>query len=262
MSRFKIGVLSDGLRLGPEEGVKKSAELGAEGVQVYTTGGKMSPEEMTRDDRANFKAFVADQGIVIASLCGDIGGYGDAATSAQRVARSKLILDLAIDLGTDIVTTHIGTVPASRDEEAYGTMLAACREVAEYARRIGLVWATETGPEKGPVLKAFLDEVDSKGIGVNLDPANLIMSAGDDPVDAVRVLAPYIVSTHAKDGLQAASGQSPREVPLGAGDVDWDAYLDALEQIGFNGFLTIEREAGDDPSADIATAIQFLKGKV
>jgi sugar phosphate isomerase/epimerase len=260
MSRFKIGVMSDCFRLGPEEGVTKAAELGAEGVQIWTTGGKMSPEEMTKDARKNFRAFCARTGVAISALCGDIGGYADPKTNPQRIQRSQKILDLAVDLGTEVVTTHIGVVPADPKDPTYKVMLAACREVALHGEEIGVTWAVETGPETAAVLRPFLDDVDSPGIGVNLDPANLVMCAGDDPAAAVEILAEYIVHTHAKDGIKLTHGF--KEVPLGTGGVNWDAYLDALKEVGFDGFLTIEREVGDNPGADIAKAIEFLRTKV
>ena len=84
------------------------------------------------------------------------------------------------------------------------------------------------------------------------------MVAGDDPVQAVSVLKDYIVHTHAKDGIKKPDG-SWQEVPLGKGGVDWPNYLKALKDIGYDGYLTIEREVGEDPAADIKLAVDFLK---
>ena len=99
-------------------------------------------------------------------------------------------------------------------------------------------------------------------MAVNMDPANLKMVMDDDPVQAVYTLKDYIVHTHAKDGLRFNDPtlEKPfQEVPLGQGDVDWPNYLKALNDIGFKGFLTIERECGDNPAADIQMAVEFLK---
>lgn len=278
MASFKIGVMSDGFRLGPIEGVRKAAEIGADGVQVYTVRGDMAPEALDADKRAAFKALCAEQGVVISALCGDMGGgFRNPDNNPEAIRRSKLIVDLAVDLDATVVTTHIGVVPEDPGDPAYDIMLAACREIADYGASKGVTFAIETGPEKATTLKAFLDRIDSKGLGVNLDPANLVMVVADDPVAAVRTLGPYIVHTHAKDGIQLEPGtaegvyhrdesKGPRakfkEVPLGEGAVDWDRYLKALEEIGYTGFLTIERETGEDPAADIKRAISFLKEKM
>ena len=143
---------------------------------------------------------------------------------------------------------------------------------------MGAHFAVETGPETSLVLKGFLDSLNSTGVSVNLDPANLRMVTGDDPVQAVYNLRKYIVHTHAKDGNRLVIGnpeyiygvthpipvecqgvQYFEEVPLGTGSVDFPAYLAALDDIGFRGFLTIEREVGENPEADIKTAYDFLK---
>ena len=131
-------------------------------------------------------------------------------------------------------------------------------------------------------LRAFLDSLGCKSMCVNLDPANLAMVAGDDPVAAVKTLAPYIVHTHAKDGRMIAYHDPEiiydffadggigdlrledcfQELPLGQGVVPWGEYLAALREIGYDGYLTIEREVGPDPAADIAMAVNFLKEKL
>ena len=136
-------------------------------------------------------------------------------------------------------------------------------KLAAYADSIGSVFACETGTEKADQLRAFLDQLGAKGLRVNLDPANLVMVAHDDPVKAVYTLKDYIVHTHAKDGI--VTDKTPHgwlEVPLGTGGVDWNNYLKALCDIGFNGYLTIEREVGEQPAEDIGMAVRFLKQKL
>ncbi len=287
MATFKIGAITDSFRKSPREGVRAVKEVGAEGFQIYAVSGEVCPEQMDAAARKEFRALCDGLGLEIAALCGDLGGHGfmNAADNVERVARSKRIVDLAADLGTSVVTTHIGVVPESKSDPVYRTMQQACRDLGAYAASKGVTFAIETGPESPPVLRAFLDGLGVKGIGVNLDPANLAMVGGHDPVEAVRVLAPYIVHTHAKDGrnlkkcssaevygafadgtygklVERLGGDPFLEVPLGEGDVKWDAYLAALKATGYRGFLTIEREVGADPAADIAKAVRFLRERM
>ena len=275
MYRFPIGVIIDSFRTDIPTAVKKAAEVGAQGIQVYSTSGEMAPENMTPAIRRDFIDLVASNGLKISALCGDIGGFTDTKKNKERISKSKEILYLAKELGTDVVTTHIGVMPESPQHERYKVMQDACRELAEYADSIDAHFAIETGPETSSVLKDFLDTMNSKGVGVNLDPANLVMVTGDDPVQAVYNLKDYIVHTHAKDGKQLfykdpeivygmvksviVTGNSFEEVPLGEGQVAWPEYLAALEDIGFKGFLTIEREVGDNPEKDIRNAVLFLE---
>ncbi|MBR6790921.1 MAG: sugar phosphate isomerase/epimerase [Oscillospiraceae bacterium] len=153
-------------------------------------------------------------------------------------------------------------------------MQEACFKLAEYADSLDAHFAIETGPEKASILRPFLDSLHSTGVAVNLDPANLVMVSCDDAVQAVYTLKDYIVHTHAKDGRHYASladvpvkpGQTAKrpwlELPLGEGDVPFPAYLKALDEIGYHGFLTIEREVGDTPEKDIRTAVDFLTGLI
>lgn len=279
MYHFPIGIIADSFRKPMPEALATAAKLGAKGVQVYATRGEMSPEELTGQKRRDFLAMVKDNGLVISALCGDLGrGFGNPELNPQLIQRSKRILDLAKELETNIVTTHIGVTPADENHPRYKIMQDACGELAAYADSLDAHFAIETGPETSETLKHFLDSLHSTGVAVNLDPANLVMVTGDDPAKAVHNLKDYIVHTHAKDGVKLLNrnpeiiyglvngdaGADPafEEVPLGKGSVPWQAYLQALTDIGYKGFLTIEREVGDDPTSDIALAMDFLQGFV
>ncbi len=284
MARFPIGIMADWLRLPFAESIAKSRELGAQGVQLYAVEGEMAPENQTAATIAEKRRILNDNGIEISALCGDLGGHGFAIAEENpfKIERSKRIVDLALELGGNVVTTHIGVVPHDSNCDRYKVMQAACNELAEYAHKNGAWFAIETGPEPADRLRTFLDGLGCKGVGVNLDPANLVMVTDDDPVAAVHTLAPYIVHTHAKDGVMlkktdpqviydffAEGGIGDLrleeyflETPLGQGKVDFDAYLAALKEIGYTGYLTIEREVGADPTADIQLAVEFLNAKM
>ena len=123
-----------------------------------------------------------------------------------------------------------------------------------------------------------MDDLGSKGVAVNFDPANFVMVTVDDPVKGVYTLSEYIVHTHAKDGIklvdcdpevvyglieeEISGGDKFREVPLGKGKVNFVNYLKALEEVGYRGFLTIEREVGANPAQDIKKAVTYLKNLI
>lgn len=277
MYNFPIGVIIDSFRCDLKEAVRKAAQVGANGIQVYASRGEMDPDNMTTAKRKEFLDVVKSNGLVISALCGDLGGGGFSIpeNNPWKIEKSKKIIEMAKELETDVVTTHIGVVPEDVNHDRYKIMQDACYQLAEFADSIDAHFAVETGPETSANLKKFLDSLGSKGVGVNLDPANLVMVTGDDPVQAVHNLKDYIVHTHAKDGKQLfylepeivygvkkdviIEDDSFIEVPLGEGSVDFPNYLKALEEIGFKGFLTIEREVGDDPAKDIGNAVTFLR---
>lgn len=279
MFSFPIGVILESFRCERSEAIKKAASIGAGGIQMYATRGQNAPENLSSADRRALLDEVKGQGLCFSALCGDLGeGFFRPERNPHLIERSKRIIDLAKDLDTNIVTTHIGVVPQDPSHERYKIMQEACYELAAYADYCDAHFAIETGPEEPYVLKTFLDALGSKGVAVNLDPANLLMSLNTDPVRAVYTLKDYIVHTHAKDGVnyrllpaeydygvlpmpeEYKSIKAYEELPLGTGGVDFPRYLAALEEVGYRGFLTIEREVGAKPEDDIRTAYEYLRG--
>lgn len=278
---MKIGVITNCFKKGVAGGIEAAAELGLDGVQIYATTGEFSPETLTEEKKAEYKKSIKENGMVVSALCGDMGGYGfeREEDNPERIEKTKRIIDLAVEFGAKAVTTHIGVIPADKTVKRYNVMLSALTECGLYAKERGVTLAIETGPELASTLLAFLKDTKG-GVGVNLDPANFVMVSGQDPIKAVKLLKDYIVHTHAKDGIKLNDDLTPeqvyhafavggvdalnacksfKEVPLGSGSVDWVGYIAALKEIGYDGFLTIERECGDDPGKDIALAANFLK---
>ena len=284
MAGFQIGVLVDSFKAGLTEGIHKAKELGVTGIQVSAVQGETAPENLNAAQRKAILDQVRSNGLVISALMGDLGGHGFAKTAdnAWKIEKSKRIMDLALDLDTHVITTHIGVVPDQDSHPRWKIMQEACESLGEYGDKVGAFFAIETGPEKASTLKRFLDSLSSRGVRVNLDPANLVMVTGDDPVQAVYTLKDYIVHTHAKDGVMKKKDDPERiynffaeggiedlnlqdyflETPLGMGQVNFDEYLKALAAVGYEGFLTIEREVGGQPEQDIRLAVEFLKQKM
>lgn len=280
MYQFPIGAMVDSFKQDTRQAIKSAAAIGVQGLQMYATTGENSPENLVGQKRKDLLNYVKDQGLVFSAICGDLGqGFMNPEKNPMLIDKSKRIMELAKELESDVVTTHIGVVPADKNHDRYKIMQEACFALAQYADSMGSHFAIETGPETAETLKMFLDDLGSTGVAVNLDPANFVMVTGDDPVAAVHTLKKYIVHTHAKDGIKLKECNPEivyraiehdgwdrevtfREVPLGQGAVDFPAYLKALEEIGYKGFLTIEREVGGNPAADIQLAADFLKNLI
>ncbi|MBP1548569.1 MAG: sugar phosphate isomerase/epimerase [Oscillospiraceae bacterium] len=279
MYNFPIGVMLDSFRCDTKEAIEKAVKIGAKGIQMYATKGEHSPENMTTAKCRELMDMMKSNGLCFSALCGDLGrGFVNPELNPSLIEKSKRILDLAKELETDVVTTHIGVVPMDKNHDRYKIMQEACFELSRYADSLDAHFAIETGPEIATTLKGFLDDLGSKGVAVNFDPANFVMVTGDDPVKGVYTLKDYIVHTHAKDGKKLRecnpevvygiineeehSGLDYIEVPLGEGSVDFANYLKALDEIGYKGFLTIEREVGENPAADIKLAADFLRNTI
>jgi len=255
MSKRKIGVMIESFRLGVKGGIKKAAQLGADGFQIYVIEGEMLASNMNAAARRDFRRFVADEGLVISALCADFGhGFLDEARNRDLVGKTQDAMDQAADLGTAVVTSHIGKLPQDENDPQWLAARRAVTEIARHGEKIGVAFASETGPESPEHLLKFLKQIPYSAAKVNYDPANFCMF-GFDQIAGVSVLKDYIVHTHAKDGLR----NQLLEVALGQGGVDFPRYIKELDAIGYDGFLTIEREVGPDPVKDISAAVEFLR---
>ena len=276
---MKIGVIHSCFKTNVKDAIRIAHELGLSGVQIYATRGEFSPWVLSEEDIEEYKSLLKKYNLEISALCGDMGGFGFEIEedNPERVEKTCRIVDLATKLGTKVVTTHIGIIPADKNDPQYGTMLRALRACGEYAYAKGVTLAIETGPEIAPTLHQFVIDC-GDGVGVNLDPANFVMVTGQDPAAAVRLLGDKIVHTHLKDGIMLIPAdpadiyghkkkqgredfEQPeyfREVPVGQGSVKWDEYIGALREIGYDGYLTIEREVGANPLADVTLARDFV----
>ena len=274
---FKIGTLADWFGVGLIEGIKMSQKVGAEGVQLYAMG-ELDPATITPEGVKAVRRTARDCGQTITALCGELGGHGlcSAEENPAKLEYLKKTLRLAKELDCSIVTTHLGVVPAQKGEE-YKVLLDACNQIGRYAASLGACIAVETGPEPVGRLRDFCLACE-EGIRINYDPANLAMVLCADPVAGIYEAGDLIVHTHAKDGvnLRPTTGEYyyglfaklgvdglremgyTRQTPLGQGAVRWKAYLQALIDIGYDGFLTIERESREEAGKDIADAVVFL----
>lgn len=275
---FKIGTLADWFGVGLMEGIRESQRCGAEGVQVYAAG-ELDPRTaapgLVREVRQTARAC----GQTVAALCGELGGHGleRKEDNQGKIEYLKKVIDMGGELECAVVTTHIGVVPADTGDPIYKNIHEALLEIGAYAAARGACIAVETGPEKIATLKAMVDSCGA-GVGINYDPANIVMVTGDDHIKGVFTAGRSIVHTHAKDGINlipvdpmyfyrlfAEGGldgtkrrQYSMEMPLGEGHVKWDEYLAALKGIGYGGFLTIEREVKNG-AEDIRKAVTFLR---
>ena len=166
---------------------------------------------------------------------------------------------LSAELKSPVLALHAGFLDES-DPVALKKYTERVKFIVDTCGEVGVSVALETGQESAEDLANFLSTM--PGVGVNFDPANMILYAKGDPVAAAKTLGPWIRHIHVKDALKTKTpGTWGTEVPWGDGEVNQAAFLAALDQVGYKGAFAIEREAGDNRVADIALAAKRLQGK-
>jgi sugar phosphate isomerase/epimerase len=189
------------------------------------------------------------------------GGFGNPATRPERLDRFRWALDRTRALGLSDLMLHAGFLPEPADPDR-PAFLDTLRQVSALAAENGVILAFETGQETADLLRRTLDELRCANLKVNFDPANMLLYDKGDPLKAVAVLGPDIRSVHVKDANRPTlPGQWGEEVPLGQGQVNIKAFLQALRQAGYRGPLCIEREVGNQEERlrDLAHGIRHVR---
>ncbi len=181
---------------------------------------------------------------------------------AMRVAQLKQWADFAAMIGAPAIITHCGFIPENMTDPAYDGVVEAIADVAKHCKSLGIGFWFETGQETPVVILRTIERVGTGNLGINLDPANLIMYGKGNPIDALDTFGQYVRNVHAKDGVPPTDGMNlGHEVAAGLGNVRYPEFISKLKKIGFTGELVIEREiSGEEQAKDIrATVVNLNK---
>jgi L-ribulose-5-phosphate 3-epimerase len=190
----------------------------------------------------------------------DTGGLAPDSTWEQNRRNLRATVPIARRLGLKLLAFHAGFLPHDESDPNFGKMLGRLSEAADVFADAGMNLGLETGQETAPVLLEVLQKLNRKNVGVNFDPANMILYDKGDPIEALRVLGGWVRQVHIKDAVRTkVPGTWGEEVPVGTGQVDWRAFIATLNAHNFTGDLVIEREAGQQRVADIRFARQTLE---
>lgn len=223
---------------------------------------------------AGFGAQASKRGVTLVS--GMIGTVGEDYSTLETIRRTGGVVpdatwpetwkniqadvEVASALGLTLVSFHAGFLPHEESDPTYAKLQGRLRQIADLFASQKMQVAFETGQEEAPTLAAFLKKLDRPNTGVNFDPANMILYDKGDPVTALRTLGPWLRQCHLKDAVRTKKpGEWGEEVRLGTGEVNWKAFFQALDAVGFKGNLCIEREAGQQRVADIRAAREYVQ---
>ena len=270
MAEIKLGVLVP-LEEGPEEALGKAADLGFPTCQVVC----WKPELFTDVVAVRLAAAAERLGLEITTLWTgmpgryvwnfiegpDTIGLVPNEGRAARLAVLKQGSDFAKRVGIPSITTHVGFIPENPSDPLYGSVVAALAEIGAHCRHNGQEFWFETGQETPITLLRTIQDIGTGNLGINLDPANLLMYGKANPVDALDVFGSYVRGVHAKDGEYPTNCRNLGvEKPLGEGRVNFPALIAKLKALGYAGALTIEREiSGPQQIEDIRRGKRYLE---
>ena len=184
------------------------------------------------------------------------------AYTAIRIENLKRDVDFAHMLGVSDVMTHVGFIPEQPASEDYRSVVSAVREMADYCARYNMFFNFETGQETPVTLMRAISDANRSNLGINLDPANLIVYGKGNPTDAVSIFGDKIRGVHVKDGDYPKDDyyRLGKQRVVGEGSVNFPVFLPKLLESGYKGDLYIEHElSGRDRAADIARVVAYIK---
>jgi sugar phosphate isomerase/epimerase len=241
-------------------------QLGIGGDVDLTGAAQRWKNELAENDFVLFTVFCAYNGENYADIPAvqRTVGFIPPATRAEREARTLEVSDFAAAIGVKSIACHIGFVPEDTAHPDFIAVRDMVRRICDHAKKNGQSFALETGQEPAHTLLHFFKEVDRDNLGINFDPANMILYGTGDPIEALGILAPHVISVHAKDGDWPPKGDPNAlgtERPLGQGSVGMPRFVAKLKEIGYKGAMNIEREVEDlqQRYADMAAAVTLLE---
>ena len=236
------------------------------------------PEKWTDENADGIRALAEKHGIEISSFwCGWEGpkvwdfyegqrtlGLVPPEYREMRVKNLCDGADFAHRIGLTDVATHMGFIPECPFDPNFEPLCDAIRTVAQHLKKNGQYLLFETGQETPVTMLRCFEQVGTDNLAVNLDTANLILYGKANPVDALDVFGKYVRNLHAKDGFYPTNGHDLGcEVRIGDGKVDFRALFRKLKELGYDSYVTIEREiSGEQQEEDIRYAKAYLENIV
>jgi L-ribulose-5-phosphate 3-epimerase len=268
-----LGVMTS-VRSDPFEAFRKVRDLGFPTCQLGNPPEEYVYGEKARERTEQVRAAIAETGVTVTSVFimfpGHVWDLVDGPrtiglvpeeTRGERVVHACRMSEWAREVGIDAVTSHIGFIPEDPDDPRYAPFVRMMRAFCQYCRDNGQTFAFETGQETAATLRRVIEDIRLDSVGINLDPANLILYGKDRPMEVVETIGKYVLNTHCKDGTwPEPGGKLGHEVPLGEGEVRIRELIPALYRLGYRGPLTIEREiSGERQIQDILRAKALLE---
>ncbi|MDA1877169.1 TIM barrel protein [Bacillus cereus group sp. BY112LC] len=261
-TKRKFGMFLNTKHIDVKEGIKKAAEFNLDHIQLYALNEKFNLASLPKQEIKNLRNYLFFEGLTVSSLAINFGYKGILSKEIESIiTKYKYILDLGLELGTNIITAHIGQIPSNENSVIYEKMQKICYYIGNLSVNTNSFFAIETGSEKAIILEKFLRNINSKGLAINFDPANIISDIHEDPIDSILLLKNYVIQTHIKDckKINDRGLTLYKETAAGNGEVDFDSLFTTLDKIRFNGCNIIERNDYVDSNDGINQSVKFLR---
>jgi sugar phosphate isomerase/epimerase len=232
--------------------------LGVEAIEIDARHG-IRPQELSRTAVRDIRKTLEDANLRVSAISFYTRrGYNALEELDRRVEATKAAFEMAQKLGTGVVVNYVGRVPEDKQGPSWDLLLETLRDLGHHGQRVGAILAARTAAESGETLAALIDALPDGALGVDLDPGGLIVN-GFSARDAAAALSRHVTVVHARDAVHDLAQGRGVEVPLGEGSVDFPEVLGILEESGYRGYFTVERESSPNPLPELRQALDYLR---
>lgn len=257
MPLLPIAIQLSSLRLPLKRALTAAQQLGASAVELDARG-EVRPKDFSETGLRQLRKMIDDLGLRVAAVDFQTRrGYNVQDDLEERVAATKEAMRFARALGASLVVNQIGRISGEPGDAAWQTLVEVLTDLGNYGHHVGAMMTAETGTESGQEMARLLATLPQGALGITLDPGNLVVN-GFSAREAIEHLGGDIVHVHATDGVRDLAHGRGVEVALGRGAVDYPELLASLEERGYRGYLSIERQHADDPLFEVGQAVKYL----
>lgn len=255
---MKIGVCLDSFALPLRQALQRAATMGVSGVQ-FSAVGDLTPQRLSETGRRELRTLLRGFNLQLTALtCPLRYGIDTLENHEARVEHIRQTMSLAFDLGPRLVVVALPKILDDAAAPRAVTMRNALLELGRHGDRVGASVALEIGFDSGEKVRDYLNSLESGCLGVHYDPVNLLLH-DFDPIQNLLPLCGKILHTQARDARLATVSRTAAEVPVGAGDINWLAYMGTLTALEYEGWVVVKREIGEQRLADVEAGVKFLR---
>lgn len=257
MLQLKKAIRLESLRQPFKQAIVTAASLGADAIEINGRT-ELRPSEMSRTAIRHLKKMLADLNLQVSAVQFPTRrGFEVTEDLDRRIDATKAAMKMAYELGCNIVINRIGRIPNDVQHPAWQTLTQALTDLGAHSQKSGAWLAAKAGSETPELLKQLIDSLPIHSIVVDFDPGDFLIN-GISPTDAMKMLSEHVMSFRARDAVQDLSQGRGVEVQLGRGSVDWASLLGSLEERGYSGYVTVERESESNSIEECGQAMEYL----
>lgn len=259
MKPLRIGIVAESTTLPLRQAIAQAGRMGAEGIEVDAVG-ELNPASLGETARRELRNLLRSSGQELCAVRVPLRRGLDVAENQQpRLELVRDALRVAFDLGARKVVVPCPKLPEPGEESRRANLLReSLANLGPFGDRVGSVLALEIGYDPAAKVRDYLATFDTGSLKVTYDPANMILH-GHDPLANLTPLAGLVAHVHARDARAGGVSSGIVEVPLGAGDVEWMAFVATLQVTEYTGFLAVKRDGGENKLADVTNGVAFLR---